>query len=246
MAEDLKNDNVEKNAAKNTDSLANNESIQQVIAFFKKYQMYFGIAIAAILLFVVYKQFFGKKVNPIKELNAEVAMYGPLQKMQMDSFNLALNGDTAGQGTEGLLSIIKKNKGTSLANQAKMEAAVCYLKTDKPKEALKLLEDVSGFGKQINARKLSLMGDAKSEIGTENGTVNNKICEEAIGYYEKAANEFTDDDLAGGYLIKAGELYEVMGKVEEAKKIFEKIKEKYPNVQTALVEKLLGKLGVIN
>jgi outer membrane protein assembly factor BamD (BamD/ComL family) len=215
MAEDLKKENEAKDVVTKTSLLHENETLQGVVGFFKKYQIYFGLAIAAVLLFIVYQQFFGKKVNPAKELNAERTMQGPLFNMSRDSFDIALNGDSA---SEGLLNIIKKNSGSKIADQARLQAAICYLKTAKPKEAIKMLEKASGFGKQINARRLSLLGDAQSEVGTENGTVNKKICEDAISYYEKAANEFSEDDLAGAYLFKAAELQYKIGNADAAKK----------------------------
>jgi tetratricopeptide (TPR) repeat protein len=244
MAEDLKKENVAQEVSNNT-SLSENESLQSVMGFFKKYQNYIGIALLAVAAVIVYFTVFKKKPNPTKELNAEKTMQYALYNISRDSFNIALNGDTTGPG---LLDIIKKNKGTQLANQAMVHAAVCYLKTSKPKDAIKYLEDAgSGFGKQVNARKLSLLGDAKSDLGTENNTINNKLCEEAISYYEKAANEFKDDAMSASYLFKAAQLNELIGKFDAAKKIYVNIKETYPEYQDMpLIEKYLGKLGVEN
>jgi tetratricopeptide (TPR) repeat protein len=244
MAEDLKKENVEQEV-RNTSSLNENEALQNVTGFFKKYQNYIGIGLLAVAGVIVYFTVFKKKPNPTKELNAEKMMEYPKYNISRDSFNIALNGDTIGPG---LLDIIKKNKGTMLANQAMVQAAVCYLQTDRPKDALKYLEDAgSNFGKQGNARKLSLIGDAKSELATENNTVNNKLCEEAITYYEKAANEFKDDAMSASYLFKAAQLNELIGKLDAAKKIYVSIKDNYPDYQDMpTIEKYLGKLGVEN
>jgi tetratricopeptide (TPR) repeat protein len=244
MAEDLKNEKIESTVEKASTKLTDIEGISGTINFLKKYQLYFLIPIAAILLFVLYNQFFSKKTDVAKELKADNAINMNSQYISQDSFDIALNGGANG---EGLLSIIKKNKGNITGKTASMEAAIAYLKSNRPKEALKLLEDATGFGKQINARRLSLIGDAKSSIGTENGKVDNKVCEDACGYYEKAANEFPEDEMSALYLQRAGELYEKIGKREEAKKAFVKIKEKFPTYpQIADVEKSLGKLGVEN
>ncbi len=244
MAEDLKKENVEQEV-RNTSSLNENEALQGVTSFFKKYQNYIGIGLLAIAGVIVYFTVFKKKSNPTKELNAERTMQYPLYNISRDSFNIALNGDTTGPG---LLDVIKKNKGTKLADQAMIHAAICYLQTDRPKEALKYLEDAGNdFGKQGNARKLSLIGDAKSELATENNTVNNKLCEEAISYYEKAANEFKADVMSASYLFKAAQLNELIGKLDAAKKIYLGIKDSYPEYQDmATIEKYLGKLGVEN
>ncbi len=244
MAEDLKNEKIDSTVAKVGTKLTEIEGISGTISFFKKYQLYFLIPIAAILLFVLYNQFFSKKTDIAKELKADNAIGMNGQYISQDSFDVALNGGTNG---EGLLSIIKKNKGNMTGKTASMEAATAYLKSNRPKDALKLLEDATGFGKQINARRLCMMGDAKSSIGTENGKVDNKICEDACNYYEKAANEFPEDEMSALYLQRAGELYEKIGKINDAKKVFLKIKEKYPFYpQIAEVEKSLGKVGVEN
>lgn len=236
----------DKNLTNEITDVKNNglEALQPAITFFKKFKAFFIGILGGILLFVLYKTFFASKPDVAKELKAETALMGATSYKEQDSFNVALNGDAQ---VEGYLSIIKKNKGTQAANIAMLEAAMCYLKTDKPKEALKMLENAGGFGTQVNARRLSLIGDAKSEIATEGTTVNNKGCEDAIGYYEKAANAMPDDELSAMYLAKAGNLYEKIGNTKDAIKTYQKIKSKYPDYQQIQsIDKSLGKLGVLN
>ncbi len=227
-----------------TEVLQQNEYVQGFVGFFNKYKPYFLGAVAGVLIFVLYKQFFNKPKDATKELKSEAAYFSAAQYMKQDSFDVALNGN---QNGAGLLSIIKTTKGTSTADQAMLNAAFCYLKTNRPKEALKLLEDAGGFGKNINARRLSLIGDAKSELATQNGKTDIKGCQDAIDAYEKAVSQFPKDDYNAVYLEKVGILYEKMGKPADAIKAYQKIKANYPEyMQINEVDKSLGRLGVEN
>lgn len=243
MASKSKNENVETEEVVETkNALSQVEGLDTAMNFFKKYQNYFFIGIIAILLGVIAYSFLGKKSDPVKALKADGQMQYALQQMSRDSFDIALNGDAQGPG---LLAIIKKNSGTTVAKAAKIEAAVCYLKTNRPKEAIKLLEDATGFGPSIDGRRLSLIGDAKAELATETATVNNKLAQEAIGYYEKASNALPEDNTSAIYLYRAAQMNEKIGKNEEAKKIYAVILDKYPENRNVVndTEKSLGKLG---
>jgi tetratricopeptide (TPR) repeat protein len=243
MAAKNKTEVVEQVVESGTSKINEVEGLAGVMNFFKKYQNYFFIGIIAILLGVIAYTFFGKKANPKKDAQSFASMQFALSAMSKDSFELALNGD----GTNpGLLAVIKKASGTSTEKIARMEAAKCYLQTDKPQLAFKMLEDADGFGKQINARRLSLMGDAKSELATGSEPTNVKLAQEAIDYYEKAANQFPEDTYSANYLFRAAQLSEKIGKNEDAKKTYFKIKEKYTDNTAVIrdVEKYLGKLGV--
>jgi tetratricopeptide (TPR) repeat protein len=242
MAEKIKVENVEQVVVENNSGVS---ELQGTVDFFKKYQNYiYGIVIAGLLGFLAFT-FLRKKVDATKDLKAYAQMQYANEQRSRDSFNVALNGDANGPG---LLTIISKNGGTVTANEARLEAAKCYLSTDRPKEALKLLEKATGFGKQIDAKRLNLIGDCKGEIANESGTMNAKLGAEAIEYYEKAGNSFPEDPIAAYYFFKAAQMSEKIGKNEDAIKTYKMIKEKYPENTQVLrdVEKYLGKLGVLD
>jgi predicted negative regulator of RcsB-dependent stress response len=250
MAEEIKNENQENTGKKSI--LSEVEGIDGITNFFKKYQNFFYIGIIAILLGVIAYTFLGKKSNPTKELQADaqtlqmIESYTNPQSPKKDSADLVLNGF---ENNAGLLSIIKKNPETVAANMARLQAAVAYLKTDRPKDALKMLESAKGFGPQVNAKRMFLIGDAKSEMATEKEPTNTKLADEAIDAYEDAANTLPGDVLSANYLLRAAYLQEKIGKMDAAKKTLLKIKDKYPEsipVKNGEVEKSLAKLGVEN
>jgi tetratricopeptide (TPR) repeat protein len=147
-----------------------------------------------------------------------------------------------------LKKYLAKYKGTKAADEARVYGAVCYLGISNPSEAIKMLKDAGTFGKQLNARKYCLLGDAYSEKGMAASPVNQSDCKEAIDYYRKAADAFADDEAnASLYLYKAAQLYSQTGKPDKAKALYLEIKDKYPgSSQLSNIEKYLGKEGVEN
>ena len=151
MADEIKNEEQAPKSAISKE-LESNETLQSAVGFFKKYQLYIGIALCAVLAYVLYSQFAGGNGNAVKELKAENDVMTGVSMKETDSFDVALNGGANGMG---LLQVINKNKGTQAANIARMEAGVCYLKIGKPAEAFKMFDDAGGFGTQINAKRLN-------------------------------------------------------------------------------------------
>jgi tetratricopeptide (TPR) repeat protein len=236
---------VENNTNAATTAIGENQELQAVTTFFKKYQNFIFIGLGAIALGVIAYMFLGKKGDPIRALKNDASLMESAQYLGQDSFDIALNGSG---GNIGLLQVIKKSSGTTTEKIARIDAAMCYLRKGQPKDAIKMLKEATGFGKQINARRLSLLGDATSELATETATTNNKLAEEAIDYYKDAANEFTDDASSAVYLFKVAQLQEKLNKLDDAKKTYTTIKEKYSENEAIMndVEKYLGKLGVTN
>jgi tetratricopeptide (TPR) repeat protein len=218
---------------------------EQVVQFFKKYQLWFIVGGLAILGLVAWMLLRGGKDNK-KEMTAQRDLAVAKSYADADSFGWALKGDTS--GSKGLETIIKNNSGTQAAKEASLTAGYAYLSQGDTKKAIASLENAGGFGPSIEARRLSLLGDAWSTQGTAGGTVNKSDCSKAIGYYEDAVDAFADDDNnAAFYLFKAAQLFEVMGDNAKAKEAYLKIKDKYSStVQASQVEKYLGKLGVEN
>lgn len=217
-----------------------------VMQFVKKYQNILLVAVIAIVGVIVFMMLRGGG-NGAKELNAEKAIQPIRQYMQMDSFNLVLNGNDS-LGVKGVKKFLSAHKGTEAANEMRIYGAVCYLAAGNTSEAIKLLKDAGTFGKQMNARKYSLLGDAYSEKGMAATPANQSDCNEAIDYYRKAADAFPEDENnSAAYLYKAAQLYSLTGKSDKAKALYKEIKDKFPgSSQTNMVEKYLGKEGVEN
>jgi tetratricopeptide (TPR) repeat protein len=217
------------------------------LSFIKKYQNILIAAGVAILGIIVFMMMRGG-TSGANEMNADKALQPMRQYMQMDSFSTVINGNDS-LGVTSLKKYLAKYKGTKAANEARLYGAICYLHLGNPNETIKMLKDVGSLGKQENARKLSLFGDAYSEKGTSASPVNQSDCNEAIDYYRKAADAFSEDEgNAASYLFKAAQLYSQTGKAEKAKELYKEIKDKYPGARlvTESIEKYLGKEGVEN
>jgi len=216
--------------------------------FMKKNQNIFLAAGAVIIGLVIFFMLRGSGGSSgAKEFAADKSLQPIGQYMSMDSLDLVMNGNDS-LGVTAIKKFISKNKGTKAADEALLYGAICYMNAGNSAEAIKMLKDVGSFGKQIQARKFSLLGDAYSEKGTAANPLNQSDCKEAIDYYRKAADQFTEDGTnASMYLFKAAQLSAQIGNNAKAKEFYQEIKDKYPtSKQINLVEKYLGKEGVEN
>ncbi len=159
-----------------------------------------------------------------RETEAAEQMYQAQFQFDKDSFNLALNNP--GGGYDGFLGIIDNYSGTNVANLAHYYAAVSYLKMGNLDEALNYIEDYSPDGAVMPVMKNGVLGDIYSE--------KNEL-DKAAEYYKKAADLAADqsDFLAAYYLLKYGELQEVLGDKKAALAAYEKIQKEYPDAPDA-------------
>lgn len=196
----------------------------------KKILIGLGALAALIAAFIGYRYF----VSEPNERKGAEAMFRAQEYFGQDSVRLALNGDNV---NPGFLKIISRYDGTKAANLAHFYAGSSYLKLGDYKNAVKHLEDFSTDSKQVQARAVSLLGDAYSELGKK---------QEAAEQYRKAGNMFEKDDFnSPEYLFRAGFLYESMGKNEDAIEMYRIIKQKYSKSERGFeIDKYLARLGV--
>lgn len=185
-----------------------------------------GVIAVAAVSYLLYNKFV---VEP-KEDEAANEMFQAQQFFQQavdaqaanDSlYNLALKG---GEGKLGFVGIAEQFSGTKAANLAHYYAGMAYLNTGKFKEAVQQLEQFSSDDMFLKAISTGAIGDAFSELGQK---------EDALSYYQKAAEVNANDFTTPRYLSKAGQLALEMGKKAEALKFFTEIKEKYETSQEA-------------
>src|ERR1043165_4075936 len=135
----------------------------------------------------------------------------------MDSLNLALKGDG---NFPGFLKIMDDYKWTHAANLAHYYTGIIYLKQGKFQDAIDQLKDFKGNDKMVTNMAYGALGDAYSELNKN---------DEAVDYYKKAAYHFENELTSPLFLKKAGMLLEYEKKYGEAKKVYQEIKDKYPN-----------------
>ncbi len=154
-----------------------------------------------------------------READAQKKMFAAQNYFENDSFRLALNGDGSNMG---FLKVMDKFSMTPAANLCHYYAGICYLNMGEYKKAIDNLEDYSAGDDVMKALTLGALGDAYMEMNnTEKGLSN----------YKSSTTATTNEFAAPILLQKAGMAYEHSGKFAEAKEIYERLKNEYPNSQ---------------
>jgi tetratricopeptide (TPR) repeat protein len=170
-----------------------------------------------------------------KEEEAQKTMFKAEQYFRQDSLKLALNGD---KFNRGFVYIINNYGSTKAGNLAKYYAGLCYLRTGDFNKAVTYLKDFNTPAKQIQMLAYGALGDAYSELNKN---------DDAVNYYKKAANEFTDDvTLSSEYLFRAALKLETLGKNSEALELYKELKQKYPNTERGhSADKYIYRLSIV-
>ncbi|OFX82286.1 MAG: hypothetical protein A2W99_09530 [Bacteroidetes bacterium GWF2_33_16] len=197
------------------------ESVENALSktehYIEENQKSLTIIILAIVIiiggYLGYKRF----VVVPQENEALAQMWMAEQYFARDSFNLALNGDG---NYLGFLNIIDDYSITKSANLASYYAGISYLHMGQYEKAIEYLKKFESKDKMIAPIAYGAIGDANMEL---NNT------KEALTFYKKAANDFTNNFTTPLYLLKVGFVYEQMGDFEEAIKVYQRIQSEFPN-----------------
>lgn len=188
-----------------------------------------GGVIAALVIAVVYVFV---SYLPGENTKAQKAIYMAEFAFAKDSFALALNGNPT---YKGFADVAKKYSMTKTGNLANYYAGICCLNLKKDDEAIKYLDKFSTDDAIIGAVKLSATGDAYADLGK---------MDDAIKYYEKAANYSDNENYTPYFLLKTGEAYEKQKRFADAKKQYEKILDQYPlSDEGREIEKYIARAG---
>jgi TolA-binding protein len=180
-----------------------------------------GVAIVAVLGYLGYNRFIhepkqNEAANEMAMAQNYMASALRANGAQSDSlYNLALNG---GEGKYGFLDIIENYGGTDAANLAQYNAGFAYLRTGKYQEAIEQLEGFSSDDEIFSALATGGIGDAFLQLDQP---------EEALGYYEKAADMRTNSFTTPRFLLKAAITAINTGDAEAAEEYLMKIEEEY-------------------
>ncbi|HBC80031.1 MAG TPA: tetratricopeptide repeat protein [Bacteroidales bacterium] len=191
-----------------------------------------GLAVVVVLvgLFWLARLYLTKRND-----EAQAQMYQAQKYLELDSINLALNGDG---NYLGFLDIAKEYKFTRAGNLARYGAGICNLHLGNYQEAIDFLNKYSKKDKVIGSIALGATGDAYVELGNTGKAITNYL--EAA---EFGANSFNTPL----FLMKAAELYELEGKYAEALKIYERIKEEYPtSTEGSSIDKYIARAKLLS
>jgi len=155
--------------------------------------------------------------SSIKEQNneAQAEMFQAVYYFEADSLNKALNGDG---NNLGFLDIADEYSMTDAGNLASFYVGVIYLKQAQYEDAISYLEDFSAPDLLLQARAYSLTGDGYMELDE---------LEEAIKYYNKAANYKPNQYFTPQYLMKLAMAYEAISDYASAVLTYEKIMDEF-------------------
>lgn len=183
--------------------------------------------IILVLVIVGYKRFI---LEP-KQKEAATQVFVAEYYFEVDSFQLALEGDGSNLG---FLDIIDEYGRTDVGNLSYYYAGVCYMRLGDFESALSYLKKYDGDDDMLGPLSIGLMGDANAELGN---------MEEAVKLYEKAAKEAENDFISPLYLMRAGLAYEKLGDFDKALKVYEQIeKEYYGTNEQRNIEKYLTRV----
>ncbi|MCE3227899.1 MAG: hypothetical protein K0S32_2450 [Bacteroidetes bacterium] len=176
------------------------------------------IAIVGILCF--YKLYW----LPEQEKEVSNEIFWAQAYFEIDSFNIALNGNVNvmspdGQKTiQGFNAIADNYSLTKSGNLANYYAGICYLRTGKFNEAIERLQKYDGNDDMVAPIAIGAIGDCHMELTN---------VDEAIKYYLKAAEKSNNNFTSPIYLKKAGFAYELKKNYAEALNVYERIKKEY-------------------
>ena len=175
------------------------------------------VIIGVIAIYLGYGKFYEEPLN--EEAHAE--MFMAEKYFETDSFSLALNGD--GQYL-GFIDLADDYSGTAAGNLASYYAGICFLNLGDNESAIDNLSNFSGDDEMISSIALGSIGDAYMNLGE---------IEEAISYYEKAANNSNNKFTAPIYLKRAALAHESNGNFSDALSHYKTIKADYFETQEA-------------
>ncbi|MCX6333766.1 MAG: tetratricopeptide repeat protein [Bacteroidia bacterium] len=188
-----------------------------------------GVVIVLIGIFWLGKIYLNKQNE-----EAQSQMYQAERYLEMDSLNLALNGDG---NYLGFIDIANDYKFTKSGNLARYDAGICYLHLGQYEDALAYLNKYLKKDKLIGSLALGAIGDANVELGDlETGAT--KYIEAA----DFAANSFNTPL----FLMKAGEIYELNNNYSEALKMYERIQNEYPESTEGMsIDKYIARVRLL-
>ncbi len=173
-----------------------------------------GVAVVAIGGYFAYQWSQKDKVNE----EAQAAMIPALIYYEQDSMAKAINGD--GGNSDGLISIVEDFGSTDAGNLARYFLGTAYLKTANLEDGIATLEDYKKGNSMVSAAAYGALGYAYEQKGE---------FDEAAKNYEEAAHSPEDNMYSTPfYLMHAARNLESANKAEEALKLYQEIKQKYP------------------
>ncbi len=212
-----------RNPKKTDDTLVDIVEVRdQAQSFMERNQnLVFGLLVAVVVIvggLFAYNNFYKL---PRQQEAVEQMVQAQVQ-FERDSFALALANP--GGGYPGFLDIADNYSGTRAGNLANYYVGVSYLHLGQYEAALEYLRDFSPAGQITPIMKFGAMGDAYAELGE---------MDDALSYYQRAADAEDNSVLTPYYLKKVGMLHERREEWDAAEQAYQQIKNRYPESMVA-------------
>ena len=192
------------------------EAVSRSEAFINKNKKVLVAAVAAVIVLVVAGMLTSTYVIAPREKKAAEALFAGEKYFQNGDYELALDGDQYDYA--GFEAVAADYKCTKAANLAQAYAGISLAKLGRYEEAIPMLKAFKGNDVMIAPSVLAALGNCYAQMGQE---------AQAAATLVKAAKKADNNLLSPAYLIQAGQIYEKLGKKNDALKAYKLIEEKY-------------------
>ncbi|MDR1792705.1 MAG: tetratricopeptide repeat protein [Bacteroidales bacterium] len=190
--------------------------VKKIDHFYQKNQKPIWIAGVAVAVVVLVALIYFLWYIPSQENAANQAIIRAERYFEVDSLNLAVNGDGMHQG---LKDVVDEYGMTKTGNRAKYLLGICYLRMGQYDDAIKYLKKFSSSDKLVSVQALGSIGDAYMEKNDMS---------QAEAYYKKAVSKNQNDLVTPVYLQRLGMLYQMQGKWSDALTMYQTIQKEHP------------------
>ena len=188
-----------------------------------------GIIVLLVGIFWLLRLYQNKKNG-----EAQSQMFQAEKWLEMDSLKLALNGDG---NYLGFIDIERNYKMTKAGNLAKYCIGICYLHLGQYQDAIDYLSKYSKKDKVIGSLATGAIGDAYIELGD---------LDKGVQKYLEAANSARNSFNTPIFLLKTAQVYETQKKYSDALKVYERIKEEYPeSTEGTSIDKYIARVKLL-
>jgi tetratricopeptide (TPR) repeat protein len=191
----------------------------------KKMVQYVGGGLIVVIAAVVYWNF---KYLPEKEAEAGNEIMWAQKFFEIDSFNIALNGNKMVYTADGqkpclgFEAVAEEYGMTKTGTLANYYAGVCYMRLGKFDQAIEKLEKYNLNDELIAPMATGLIGDAYVE---------KNMMDDAVKYYLKAADMNVNNFTTPYFLKKASFAYEQKANYAEAVNMYERLEKEYGSTE---------------
>jgi tetratricopeptide (TPR) repeat protein len=196
---------------------------------YKSLLIVLGVLVVLVGLFYLGKIYLNKK-----DAEARSQVFQAERWLEMDSLKLALNGDG---NYLGFIDIANSYKMTRTGNLAVYSAGICYLHLGMYEEAIDYLSKYSKKDKVIGSIATGATGDAYVELGE---------LDKGVTKYIEAAEMSKNSFNTPIFLMKAGQIREIQQKYADALKLYERIKDEYPeSTEGTSIDKYISRVSLL-